>query len=509
MNEQTMQVSSSLDENITYLKQRFDRCTDVVQKKMMLAKSSYPVYVVYMDSMIDRDIVEGFILKSLMFQLDEIPKNDPMTYIQDCGVLSADVKMMTDMETIITEVLSGNTAVFGEGTDQVLIIDGKGFPNRGVQSAENEVTVRGPKDSFTESIRANTVLIRRRIRDTRLKSEQIQVGVRTKTDIAIMYMDDLVKKEVLEGIKQELKHFLVDSILDSGSLEQFIEKKWYSPFPQFQLTERPDKTAASIMEGRIAVVVDNTPMVLLLPTTLNCFFQAADDYYNRWGIVCFTRFLRYVAAFIAMALPGAYIAAATYHPEIFPTSLALSLTASRQGVPFSLTIEIVLMELAFELLREAGIRLPGPMGGALGIVGGLIIGQAAVEANIVSPVVVIVVALTALASFTIPNEAFASAFRLIKFMLIIFSAFFGILGFSLGILVVLIHLSGLQSFGVPYLLPYGASGLNPDEDFKDSIIRYPLFSMEKRPLFTVDGARLRMRFLNRNDNNINNQGRRQ
>lgn len=492
-------ISSNLQQNIEFIEKRFEHCADAVHKKMMIAGSTYPIYVVYMDSMIDRDIVEGFILKSLMFQLDQVPEAGPMQYIKDYGMISADVKMLDDMEEIIVNVLSGNTAVFGANDHQAIVISGKSFPGRGVQSAESEVTVRGPKDSFTESVRANTVLVRRRIRDTKLKTEQLKIGVRTKTDVALMYMDDLVQKDVLKRLKHQLQNFAVDSILDSGMLEQFIEKKWYSPFPQFQSTERPDKTAASILEGRIAVIVDNSPVVLLLPTTLNCFFQAADDYYNRWGIVCFTRLLRYAAALIAMALPGFYIAAATFHPEIFPTSLALSLAASRQGVPFSLAVEILLMELAFELLREAGIRLPGPMGGALGIVGGLIIGQAAVDANIVSPVVVIVVALTALASFTIPNEPFASAFRLIKFVLIILGAFLGILGFVLGMLVVVIHLSGLESFGIPYLVPYGASGLNPDEDFKDSAIRHPLFTMKKRPLFTRKNARRRMRFPEQKD----------
>ena len=192
----------SLEKNIAYIEKRFERCSDVVHQKMMIAKKSYPVYVVYMDSMIDRDIVEGFILKSLMYQLNDIPSENPVKYIRDCGVLSADVKMLTDMEEIITEILSGNTAIFGENSGQVIVIDSKSFPNRGVQAAETEVTVRVPKDSFTESVRSNTILIRRRIRDTRLKSEQIKLGVRTKTDVALMYMDDLVQPDVLEEIKK-------------------------------------------------------------------------------------------------------------------------------------------------------------------------------------------------------------------------------------------------------------------------------------------------------------------
>jgi len=241
------------------------------------------------------------------------------------------------------------------------------------------------------------------------------------------------------------------------------------------------------------VVVDNSPMVLLLPVTLACFFQAADDYYNRWGIVCVTRFLRYAAAVVAMVLPALYIALAGFHTEIFPTSLALSFTAARQGVPFPLALEVVLMEIAFEILREAGIRLPGPMGSTLGIVGGLIIGQAAVDANIVSPIVVIVVALTALSAFTIPNEGFASAFRLVKFFLILLGTFFGILGVVMGVIAVLIHLCSLTSFGIPYMMPFVDSSVCPKEDYKDSAFRFPLFTMQDRPVFTRQNARRRMR----------------
>lgn len=314
------------------------------------------------------------------------------------------------MEAAVTEILSGNTVIFGTDAKRALMINSKKFPMRGVSEAESETTIRGAKDSFTESVRTNTVLIRRRIRDTRLKAEAMKIGVRTKTDVALMYMEDLVRPQVLEEIKKRLEAFVIDGIFDSGMLEQMTEKKWYSPFPQFQSTERPDKASSALLEGRVALIVDNSPMVLLLPVTLACFFQAADDYYNRWGIVCFTRFLRYVSAVTAMVLPALYIALAGFHTEIFPTSLALSLTAARQGVPFPLALEVILMEIAFEILREAGIRLPGPMGSTLGIVGGLIIGQAAVDANIVSPIVVIVVALTALSAFTIPNEGFASAF---------------------------------------------------------------------------------------------------
>jgi spore germination protein len=290
-----------------------------------------------------------------------------------------------------------------------------------------------------------------------------------------------------------MQTFIIDGILDSGILEQLTEDSWYSPFPQFQATERPDKVASSILEGRIAIIVDNSPFVMLLPTTVNSFFQAADDYNNRWEIATFTRCIRYIAAIIAMGLPGFYIAITNFQPEIIPTSLALSFAAARQGVPFSVVFEVILMEFAFELLREAGIRLPGPLGSTIGIVGGLIIGDAAVSANLVSPLIVIVVALTAIASFAIPNEAFASAFRLTRYLIIVLSAWLGLFGFICGFIIVLIHLSSLESFGIPYMMPFAASGTEEMDQTGDGMVRMPSFRLRKRPVFAKKSERTRLK----------------
>ena len=488
-------VSCRLEKNIEYIEQCFDRCDDVIHRKLYIDQGKYPIYIVYIDSMIDRDLVEGDIIKTLIFSFEKevqlTEQQNLLSFIKDRAMLSADISMKCDFQAILTDVLSGNTVIFGANAPEALVIDSKNLPSRGVPTAETEVSVRGSKDSFNESLRQNTLLIRKRIRDTRLKTEQMKIGRRTQTDVALLYMDDLVQKDILSELKSDLDAFDVDAIFDSGNIEQYMEHRWLSPFPQFQATERPDKAASAIMEGRIVLIVDNSPMVIMTPTTLNCFFQAADDYYYRWEIASFTRIVRYLAACIAIGFPGFYVAAAIFHPEIFPTSLALSITASRQGVPFPLAVEIILMELAFELLREAGIRLPGPMGSTLSIVGGLIIGQAAVDAHIVSPVVVIVVALTALASFAIPNDSFASAFRFMKFMLIILGAFFGLAGFVSGVFLILVHLASLESYGIPYLDPYASSSAHPSEEFKDSVMRYPLFTMRQRPIFTRAGARIR------------------
>ena len=488
----SVMISSDLQETMGRLQAEFKNCSDVVQKQLYLGKNKFPVYMIYMDSMINRDLVESEILKAMMFSMGEVPLEKPLEFILNYGMTTADVKAETDYYKALKSMMSGDTLIFVDRSDKVLVINSKGYPNRGVQTAESEVTVHGSKDSFTESIRFNTVLIRRRIRDTRLKAKAWVKGVRTKTDICLMYMEDLVYPEVLDALEKQLESFEIDGIFDSGSLEQLLEKKWYSPFPQFQMTQRPDKAASAILEGRIVLVVDNSPEVLIVPSVMGCFYQASDDYYNRWDISCFTRFLRYAASLIAVGLPGLYIAIASFHPEVFPTSLALSLAASRQGVPFPLALEVLFMELAFELLREAGIRLPGPMGGTLGIVGGLIIGQAAVEANIVSAIVVIVVALTALAAFTIPNESFATAFRLLKFYLILLGAFLGTFGFVLGVLTILIHLASLNSFGIPYMMPFVAGEVNGRNDKKDGAFLFPIKAMGWRPVFTRKKNRRRM-----------------
>ena len=486
-----MLLSERFEENLQKIEARLKNCGDVVHRQMMIA--DVPIYVIYMDSMIDRELIEGEFLRDMMYGVKELPAIKRAEYLQNQVISTADSKLMDSLEDILVEALSGNTVLIIEGSRSALVISSKKFPLRGVQAAESEVAVRGPKDSFTESMRFNTVLIRRRIRDTRLKSIHRKIGERSKTDVAIMYMDGIARQELVREIQNRLDSFKIDGIFDCGNVEQLTEKKWYSPFPQFQTTERPDKTASALLEGRIALVVDNSPMVLLLPTTLNCFFQAADDYYNRWGIVCFARILRYFAALLAMVLPGFYIGVACFHPEMLPTSLELSFAAAREGVPFPVPVEVLLLELAFELLREAGIRLPGPMGSALGIVGGLIIGQAAVDANIVSPIVVIVVALTALASFTIPNEGFASAFRLVKFYLIALAAFLGVYGVVLGVLTVLIHLASLESFGIPYLMPFVAVKADESMDYQDGVIRRPLFQLKKRPIFARKDQRIRYR----------------
>ena len=317
------------------------------------------------------------------------------------------------------------------------------------------------------------------------------------TSIDLVYMKDLAYPDVITEVKKRLQQFEIDGILDSGVLEQLAEEKWYSPFPQFQTTQRPDRATNAILEGRVILLCDNSPVALILPTDFNSFLKTSDDYYNRFEVATFARILRYLAAFFAMTLPGLYLAVTNFHTQILPTPLLLSFWEARIGVPFPAALEVVLMEVSFELLREAGVRLPGAMGNTIGIVGGLIIGQAAVDANIVSPIVVIVVAFTALCSFSIPNEEFAFSFRILKFYMIALCAWLGFFGFLLGMLTVLIHLSRLKSFGIPYLMPFVGADLTGYADERDSIWRAPLRKMPMRPIYAKREQRVRLRERNR------------
>ena len=311
-------------------------------------------------------------------------------------------------------------------------------------------------------------------------------------------MEDIVQESLVEEVRTRLKKYTIDGVFDSGYIEQLIEDSWKSPFPQTQATERPDKVASSLMEGKVAIVVDNSPFVIVVPTTLNSFYQASEDYYQRWQIMSFTRILRYIVSFLSFALPGVYLAILNFHPAMLPTSLAVSLAASRQGIALPSVLEIIIMETAFELLREAGIRLPGPVGHAIGVVGGIVIGQAAVDAKLISPMIVIIVAITAIATFAIPDYGLTAAYRLLRYIFIIICAMFGLYGFLIGLIWLLAHLSSLESFGTPFFAPYTAGDRNGYRDFRDTMIRFPIFLQNRRPRYAREHQKTRIRLSDSN-----------
>lgn len=495
-----MKINKNIDENIKYLENRFKDFGDLIKRKFPIGENKkIDLYISYIDVMIDKDFIDR-IIQSLMLEIREVSpslnliRDNIFNAIKDGGIPTTDLIEEEDFENVINHMLSGNTALFIDGFEKCIILSTKGFPRRSVSNADTEVVVQGSKEAFTETFRVNSVLIRRRIRDTNLKLKQMQIGRRSKTDIGVMYMENLARPEILEEVFKRLKKIDIDAILDSGYIEQFIEDNSISPFPQMQMTERPDKVASALLEGRIAIIVDNTPFVIIVPTILASFYQSAEDYYQRWEIMSFIRIIRYIAGVLAVCLPGLYIAIAVYQPSMIPMELILKMSDARKSVPLPTVLEIILMELAFETLREAGIRLPQAIGSTLGIVGGIIIGQAAVEAGLVSPIVVIIISLTAICSFAIPNIALVSGYRLTKYFIILTSSILGIFGFWIGILICLIHLCTLKSFGIPYLYPFVSNGISNSKDMKDTFLKLPIFMSKKRPIFTKKGARKRLNF---------------
>lgn len=521
-NEIDMPISRDLDTNIQIMETLFKDADDMVWKRFVLKrdKKNLGIYILYIDGMSDGAMVERTITRPLLYEWrnEELTvgpsgrmdgrKNDgndqdsqgtdamsdeAFDFIFHYQTESVDMSKADQMKDVLAAILNGDSAVFVDGQGQAAILSSKKLPGRSVDSPKKEGGLKGPKDSFNENFRTNTALLRRKIKDPKLKEKQGYIGQRSRTVYGLMYLEDLVEPDLLQAVEKRLDSFAIDSIFDSGMLVHLLEEKWYSPFPQVQTTERPDKAASAISEGRVVLVADNSPEVIILPCTLNAFFQASDDYYNRFGVATFARLIRYLAAFITVLLPGLYVAITCYYPQILPTEFLLAIVGARNNVTFPIVVEVLLMELLFELLREAGIRLPGQMGNTIGVVGGLIVGQAAVEAALVSTIVVIVVALTAIASFAIPNEEFASTFRLLKFLMIALGAVWGLYGIMLGVLVLLIHLASMESFGIPYLMPAVAGSADDGVEYQDFVIRKPIFMMRERPIYTQMGQRRRFR----------------
>ena len=474
-------------------RQIYKDCSDIKMREMMLGrKKNIRCFLAYIEVAVSNILMETTALGRLLSYLEQAPGEEIVEILDKNALGIADVTPFETMEEAAQGMLTGDAILFVDGYPKALKISDKGYPNMGVTEADSEKVIRGSNEGFADSIKVNTALIRKRVRSTKVKVKEMRPGVRSHTNVNLVYMEDLAYPEIIAEVEKRLNRYEIDGVLDSGVIEQLAEEKWYSPFPQFQTTQRPDRAAMAILEGRVVVLSDNSPVALILPTDYNSFIKTSDDYYNRWEVATFGRLLRYIASFFAMTFPGLYLAVTNFHTQVLPTTLLLSFQAARQGVPFPAVFEVLLMEISFELLREAGVRLPGAMGNTIGIVGGLIIGQAAVEANLVSPIVVIIVAFTALCSFAIPNEEFAFSFRILKFVFIAVCAWLGYFGFLISLLMVLIHLSHLTSFGIPYLMPFVGPELTGNEDQRDFLWRFPLRRITKRPIYAKRDKRTKL-----------------
>ncbi len=479
------EILPELDENYSYIKELLKDNTDVIFRKFYVGKFS--VALIYIDGMADKKLLDDYVMESLMLHGDRVRSKEEIT---NTILTVTDLKEEEKMDSALKAMLSGETMMFIDGIDKCYIIATRSWSARGVTEPSGEEVIRGAREGFVETLRFNTALIRRRIRDTRLRIEMTTVGLRSKTDVAIVYIDDIVNKDVLSKVKQRIDNIKIDAVLDSGYIEQFIEDNRWSIFPQIQATERPDVAAASIFEGRVAILVDNSPYCILAPTTLIALFQSPDDYNQRWIYSSIIRLIRFCSIFLSLLLPGLYVAVTSFHTTIVPTRLAYAMAATREGIPFPAYVEAIIMEISMALLVEAVIRLPKGLGTTIGIVGGLIIGQAAVSAGIVSPIMIIIVSVTAITTFITPNYEVVASLRIIRFTLIIAASIIGFYGLTLLSLVYLIHLIRLESFGIPYMSPIVnlRSG-----DLKDTLIRSPLQFFKRRPDFLKPGDKIRQK----------------
>ena len=429
--------------------------------------------------MVDKNIINQFVLPQLMSSsnFDKLEGNCPIDYIEKNVISINNVEKLNCLNKVTQQVLKGRTALFIEGCRECLLIESKGYEKRGIEKPATETVIRGPQEGFTEDLRTNITLLRRNIKNEKFVTEILPVGNTSKNECAVMYLEGVASPEVVKEVKRRIAGLELDFIQGDGMLEQLIEDNPFSLFPQILSTERPDRASSFIMEGQVVIVTEGTPFALAVPVTLYKLLHTSEDYHLRWQYGTFLRLVRVLGLIISIFLPALYAGLTLYHQEMIPTELLVSITKARENVPFPVVLELLIMEVSFELIREGGIRVPGVIGQTLGIIGALILGQAAVAAGLVSPILIIIVAVTGLGSFSIPSYSLALGIRMMRFIFIVSASIAGFYSLSVAIIIFLGMLCNIKSFGVPFLSPIAPkTKINPDV-----VVRQPLWRQNNRP----------------------------
>ncbi|WP_394237771.1 spore germination protein [Niallia oryzisoli] len=459
----------------------FGQTADLIMEQVRIAEEEGILF--YLNSTIDKSQLQQTLMNKHTNQPNSSLDLKTVEGIQDfCEQMfgGSGYKLTQTAEEAINELLDGSFVIASKNFPLIISI---GMPNtnlRQVAEPTSQTVIRGPKDSFVEASSINLSLIRRRIRNSNLRFEEFSIGSETKTKVYIGYMNEIANEKIVEEVRKRLNKINVSAIFESGNIEELLVDKTLTVFPLAFNTERPDTVAGELMEGKICIVVDGTPFALLVPVVFTDFFISSEDYYHHYMISSFLRVIRYISFMIVLIVPSAYVGILTYHPELVPTYLLINIMAQREGVPFPAVVEVLIMEFTFEILREAGIRMPRAVGQTVSIVGALVIGQAAAEAGLISNIMVIIVAITATANFVAPVYSLSAATRILRLILIPIAGFLGLYGVLLGLVVMVAHLASLRSFGVPYLAPIAPLNM---KDQKDVFIRFPYWGLRRRPSY--------------------------
>lgn len=459
----------------------FDHDEELIYREIFIgSENPVPAAVVFINSLINIELLQRGLMQDLLL-VDQIPAGGVTpAWLKHKIASSAEIRLESRWVDIAEKINRGFAVLFIEGQKQVLATKIMADVHRPISEPIGETVTRGPQDAFNENILSNMALLRKRLPTTRLAVKKFRIGEVTKVEVYLVCLKGYVMPGLVEEATQRIERVQnnIDGITGSGQLEEYIQDHPYSIFSGIETSERPDKVANALLEGRAALILDNTPYSLILPSPLVTHLQSPEDYYNRFWFASLIRLLRWSALFVSFLLPSFYIAIMSFHQELIPTALLVSILQSRELIPFPVFLEALLMEIIFEILREAGIRLPRPFGQTISIVGAVVIGSAAVSASLVSPILVVVVALTAIASYTLPSLALNNNVRVLRFPFMVLSAFLGLFGMMIGLMVLSFHLCSLRTFGVPYLTPIGPLSLS---DLKDTFIRVPSWMNINRP----------------------------
>ncbi|MBS2969882.1 spore germination protein [Metabacillus sp. KIGAM252] len=462
-------ISKRMAENEAVITGLFGNSDDLVIQSY--PRETFSFMVVYLENMADRKQIEEFIVSPILKQVQEgVPAIEG--WIQNTVSTSAGLTAAVHFAEVADLMIRGGVALFIDGQTYVHTIPLTSWKSRTIEEPQTQTMVRGPREGFVELIADNIPLLRRRISTPMLYFESLKAGKITQTKIVLGYIEGLVDKKVLNHLRSKLSALETDKLFETGMLEELLKENKLTPFPVFLSTERPDVAASALSEGKVIIMMEGTPFCIIAPATFWAFFQAAEDYYQNYDIASLVRIIRLIAYAIGLAFPAAYIAVTTFHQELIPSELLISLAAQREGVPFPAFVEALLMEVIFEILREAGVRMPRPVGSAVSIVGAIVIGESAVAAGLVSPAIVIVVSLTAISSFVAPYYSFSGASRLLRFLLMVMAATLGIYGMIIFFIALVIHLASITSAGVPYFQPFAPFSLDQQ---KDGFLRMPLW----------------------------------